>query len=221
MGICNNAANSDKYHRVCRRNGLHWPSAAVVTEYYATATTTLCAPPARVLEFGRFLHTPPRPPSEPRLPSQPTRFCSHPIPGSHSSPPHAAASITTTVQNRPPITALTPCAHSPLLLFAGTCSQLHPARPRSRPGGTQRHPFLRNTIFWGCLPNYDSQPQLRNPNIIIRRSVCGNLPVRVSSLKLRPTSAADAVVQTTIESPTNTPAATVAFPRHYLLGLFP
>ena len=94
----------------------------------------------------------------------------------------------------------TPCAQSPLLLFAGTPSQLHTACPRSRPGGTQRHPFLRNTIFWGCLPNYDSQPQLRNPNIIIRRSVCGNLPVRVSSLKLRPTSAADAVVQTTTAS---------------------
>ena len=51
---------------------------------------------------------PPHPPSEPRLPSQPTRCCSHPIPGSHSRPPHAAASITTTVQNRLHITALNP-----------------------------------------------------------------------------------------------------------------
>ena len=34
------------------------------------------------------------------------------------------------------------CAQSPLRLFAGTRSQLHTARPRSRPGGTQRYPCL-------------------------------------------------------------------------------
>ena len=53
-----------------------------------------------------FCTSPPPPPSETRLPPQPTRCCSHPISGSHSRPPHAAASITTTVQNRPSITAL-------------------------------------------------------------------------------------------------------------------
>ena len=36
----------------------HEASAAVVTAYYVTATTALCAPPARVLEFDRFLHSP-------------------------------------------------------------------------------------------------------------------------------------------------------------------
>ena len=97
---------SDDYHRVCRRNGIHETSAAMASTYYATVFTALCALPARVLEFDRLLHTPPHPPSEPRLPPQPKRCCSHPIPGSHSRPPHAAASITTTVQIRPPITAL-------------------------------------------------------------------------------------------------------------------
>ena len=47
---------------------------------------------------------------------------------------------------RPPL-RLTPCAQSPMLLFAGTRSQLHTAQPRSRPGGTQRHPCLRYNIL--------------------------------------------------------------------------
>ena len=42
-----------------------------------------------------------------------------------------------------PSPRLTPCAQTPLLLFAGTRLPLRPARPRSRPGGTQRHPCLR------------------------------------------------------------------------------
>ena len=62
------------------------------------------APPARVRKLTRFLHTLPPAPSEPRLPSQSTHYCSHPIPGSHSRPPDVAASITTTVQIHPPIT---------------------------------------------------------------------------------------------------------------------
>ena len=84
---------SDDYHSVYRRSGTHQASAVVVTEYHATATAALCATP---------------PPSEPRLPPQPTGCCSHPTTGSHSRPPRAAASITTTVQNRPPTIALDP-----------------------------------------------------------------------------------------------------------------
>ena len=44
---------------------------------------------------------------------------------------------------------VTPCAQSPLLMFADSRSQLHTARPRSRPGGTQRHRCLRYNICLG------------------------------------------------------------------------
>ena len=46
---------SDDYYRIGRRKA----SGALVTAYYATAATALCASLARVLEFDRFLHTAP------------------------------------------------------------------------------------------------------------------------------------------------------------------
>ena len=80
----------------------------MASTYYATASTALCAPSARVLEFDRLLHTPPTTPhlSHDYLPNRHVA-ANIPIPGSHSRPPHAAASITKT-GFRPPITALNP-----------------------------------------------------------------------------------------------------------------
>ena len=99
-----------------------------VTEYNSTATAALCAPSPHLSHDYRpnrdvAAHIPtPAPiaahPTRPRL--SPQRF-----------------------KTARPSPRLTPCAQSPLLLFAGTCSQLPPARPRSRLGGTLRHPCLR------------------------------------------------------------------------------
>ena len=75
-----------------------------------------------------------------------------------------------------PSPRLTLWAQLPLLLFAGTCSQLHPAGPRSRPGATQRHPSLREIFCSGYWPRR-TYPITTHVGIF-RRSVCGNVPVR-------------------------------------------
>ena len=90
------------------------------------------------LGFDRFLHTPP--PPHLSHDDRPNRHVAHPMRPRLSPQRFKIAR---------PSPRLTPCAQSPLLLFADTRSQLHTARPRSRPGGTQRHPCLRYNIVSG------------------------------------------------------------------------
>ena len=150
---------SDDCHRVCRRNGIPEVNAAMASMYYATASRILCAPPARVLGFDRFLHTPPPPHSS--HDNRPNRHVAAHIPtpapiAAHPTRPRLSPQRFKIARPSP---RLTPCTQLPLLLFAGT-SQLHPARSRSRPGGTRRHPCLWYSIVrllaTSYLPNYDS-----------------------------------------------------------------
>ena len=170
-------------------------------EYYATATTALL-PHQLVYTSLNVLAPPPPPQSEPRLPPQPTRCCSHPNPGSYSHPSHATASITKPVQNHPPITALNP---------------LHPVAPAfvcwyslttaygARTVLTGRHP---KTSLFAVKNIFGYWPRRTYPTTthvgIVTRSVCGNLPVRSISLKFRPPPAATTVVQTATEPPNPT-----------------
>ena len=109
--------------------------------------------------------THPHPSHEPRLPSQPTRCCSHPIPGSHSRPPHAAASITATVLNRPPITALNPLRpFAPAFVCWCSLTTAYGA-PTVSTGRHPKTPLSAVYYFFGllatlCLPNYDSRRHL-------------------------------------------------------------
>ena len=78
--------------------------------------------------------------------------------------------------------------------------------------GTVLVGFIATTI----LPNNDFR---RGCQHILRHSVCVSLHVRFISVKLRLTSAADAVAQTAIGSPPNFIAAAVALQRPYLFGV--
>ena len=127
----------------------------------------------------------------------PTRCCSHPIPGFHTRPPHADTPVTTTVQHRSPITALNPLRPvGPAFVCWYSLIQLHTARPRFRQGSTQRHPCLRYNIFWVIGHLVPTQRRLMSASFDAPSAVI----CLFSSLKFRPTSAADAVVQTTTES---------------------
>ena len=97
-----------------------------------------------------------------------------------------------------PSLRLTPCAQTPLLLFAGTRSQLHTASPRSRPGGTQRHPCLWYNTFLVIGHVVPTQLRLASASLDAPSAVI--CLFGFSSLKFRPTSATDAVVHTTTES---------------------
>ena len=163
----------------------------MVSTCYATATTALCA------EFDRFLHPPPLPHLSQDY--RPNRHVAAHIP---SPAPIAAHAMRPRLSPQRfkiarPSPRSTPCTQSPLLLLAATRSQLHTARPRPRPGGTQRQPVC-GVFFWGVIRHVvPTQLRLMSASLDARSAVI--CLFGFSSLKFRPASAADAVVQTTIE----------------------